>query len=215
MLRIPHELYERITAWSAETGRSLNELLLEAVQRSFLAGPDGLTTPTPSKNDRQLRGLQQENERLQQRVQSLLEELRAFHPENKPTPAPIVPRRVPPEEQKKALAEAQRRLEELRVQRVSQQQPRQLPAPKPAELARLKEIEAHMFQVATELVSPQSEQLDQRREQTRRGRLEGVAYEEAEGFSRRREEKPVARPSHVNVTLQKKTAELSSRQSKK
>jgi hypothetical protein len=214
MLRIPHELYERITAWSAETGRSINELLLDAVQRSFLAWPDGLTTPTPSKNDRQLRGLQQENERLQQQVQSLLEERRALHPEDKPTPTPIVPRRVPPEEQKKALIEAQKRLEELRMQRVSQQ-PRQLPTPKPAELERLKEIEAHMFQVATEMVSPQSELLDQRREQARRGRLEGIAYEESDSFSRHREEKPVTRPSHVKVTLQKKTAEISSRQPKK
>jgi hypothetical protein len=207
LLRLPQELYERIVAWSSETGRSINELLLDAVQRSFLAWPDGL-----EKQE----SLQQENQRLQQRVQELLEELRALHPEYKPSPVKIAPRRVPPEEQKRAFQEAQKRLEALRTQRTSQRQPVQLPGPKPAELARLKEIEAQMFQVATELVSPQSELLNQRREQARRGRLEGVAYEESDNFpkKRQRDEEKVTRPPHVNAELQKKTAELSARQSK-
>ena len=216
MLRIPQELYERIIAWSVETGRSVNELLLDAVQRSFLAWPAGLQEAPPQKNDRQLRGLQQENERLQQRVQSLQDELRALRPDEKPTPAPVTPRRVPLEEQKRVLVEAQKRLEALRSGRNSQQHPVQMPAPRPAELQRLKEIEQQMFQVATEMVSPQSDQLDQRREQTRRGRLEGVAYEEADYFQERRNDgKPITRPSHVNVAMQKKTAELTARQSKK
>lgn len=113
LLRLPPEVHQRIAVWSSETGRSVHELLLDAVQRAFVSWSGGIEEDAAGERD----ALREENERLRAKLKEITATKK---PVSTMAPKQAYVRRGSVEEQERALQAAQEKLEALR--RESQQQ---------------------------------------------------------------------------------------------
>jgi hypothetical protein len=183
LLRLPPALHRKVVQQSAETGRSIQELLLDGLSQAFsVKGRRG--AETASERD----ALREENERLRSRVKQLLIEKkqeqsvplpRTFTelPREQPRRAGVVavsadafglseapqvlrevprlPRLVSAEEQDVVMQRAQRRLEQLREQRAKNPKPQDSKTSQEEEgtLQRLRELEAQVPVVVTEILT--------------------------------------------------------------